>query len=139
MLIKQTTDHTCAQAALISITNFLGFSHTWEELLLAKVMGCSEEGGTTLFEMGSFSVKNLNAKSFGENSWDGKSPMVAVITEHRLQEGKKTHAVVVLSVVNEMIISYCPFFGVISVQSVVEFNTFFHSEDEKYKRWTINF
>lgn len=44
------------------------------------------------------------------------------------------HAVVVLSVVNEMIISYCHFFGVISVQSVVEFNTGFHSEDEKYKR-----
>jgi hypothetical protein len=139
MLIKQTTDVTCAPSALISIANVLGIKHSWQEMSLANELGCTSEDGTTLKAMGEFAVNNLSANSFGEFSWDGVSPTLAVITDERLEVKKRTHAVLILAVVGEYMVKYCPFFGDITLIHKNKFLEIHHSEDFNYKQWSINF
>lgn len=106
---------------------------------LANELGCTSEDGTTLKAMGEFAVNHLSAKSFGDRTWDGCSPALAVITDSRLEVGKRTHAVIILAVVGQYLVKYCPFIGDVTLIHKDSFLDLHHSEDHTYKQWLINF
>lgn len=139
MLLKQTTDVTCAPCALITAANVLGVQHSWTELSLANELGCTSQGGTTLAAMGEFAVLHLGAKSFGEGGWNGHSPALEVITDVRLELGKQTHVIIILAVVGQYILKYCPFLGDITLIHKDAFLELHRSEDGVYKQWAISF
>ncbi len=91
----QTTEYTCGPVALLSYAAFVGKFQNWTEKSLSERLGTVPVEGTELKILGEFAVSEFGARSFGENSWDEKSVMVAVITEKNRFGEDFSHAVFV--------------------------------------------
>lgn len=134
----QTTEYTCGPAALLSYAVCMEKSGGWDERSLSKRLGTLPGEGTKLKILGEFAISEFGARSFGENSWDKPSAMIAVITEKNRFGEDFSHAVFVLGKsMNGDFVWWDPYHAAIKRAGIEQFR--WHTFDFEYQKWSINF
>lgn len=134
----QTTEYTCGPAALLSYAVFMEKSGGWNEKSLSRRLGTIPIEGTKLKILGEFAISEFGARSFGENSWDETSSMIAVITEKNRFGEDFSHAVFVLGKsMDDDFVWWDPYHATIKRAGMEQFR--WHTLDFEYRKWSINF
>lgn len=135
----QTTDYTCAAVAFLNSAMILGKNLPLDEFIIAEMLHCSITDGTSIEMMSNFMQTHFDNTDSGENTWDFETACIAIITDEKLDIGKRTHAALVFGTYNNSIVWYCSYFGKIYFTEREDFSLIWHSEDNKYINYSLNF